>query len=630
MSSEVEKMETIKLVIWDLDETFWKGTLSEEGAELIDEHVRIIKELTDRGIMNSIISKNDFEHARSKLEEAGIWDYFIFPSIEWSPKGPLVKKTIEDCQLRAPNVLFLDDNHLNLEEAKFYSPELHTQEPDFIPNMLSHPAFKGKDDKKHSRLKQYKILEKKADEKEEYSSNEEFLRSSEIKVHIITDLNTHKERLLELLNRTNQLNYTKKRLNEAEIEQLISDNTTKALIEVSDKFGNYGIVGFYALNEVKNELVHFCFSCRILNLGVVQYVYQKLNQPFIDIVPEVAEDLNEMNPDWIQESTTSTGIHDSEDDELRENRPTIFFKGSCNLAVPFKYLRDRISVNLINELNFRNDLNINIRPDHTYYIKESLLLSKYQKKEIVKKIPFVEKENYSNAIFNQKYDLLVYSVLVDYFQTVYKAKNSDIHLPYGYDHRHLTDPLKVDEIIDATLKKGLKGFTKEFLNYFRQHYEAIGSITPEKFVQNLQFIRNHIPKDVPILFLNGAEIEPKNPFVEGTKQRHVEMNMALETFIRGAENCHLLDIREIIFKKEHLISESTNMNYTREKYFELGEALFLKAESLLGEKVIEAAPLRHQIKMSILKTKKFILSNNLLPRLVHNGWRRIRGRSPLS
>ena len=35
-------MNKIKLVIWDLDETFWKGTLSEEGIEVIEKNILII------------------------------------------------------------------------------------------------------------------------------------------------------------------------------------------------------------------------------------------------------------------------------------------------------------------------------------------------------------------------------------------------------------------------------------------------------------------------------------------------------------------------------------------------------------------------------------------------------------
>ena len=108
-------MEKIKLVIWDLDETFWKGTLSEEGIIPIQKNIDIINKLTNRGIINSIVSKNTFEIAKEKLVEIGVWDKFIFPTIEWSAKGPLIKELIDKCQLRASNVLFIDDNHLNLK-----------------------------------------------------------------------------------------------------------------------------------------------------------------------------------------------------------------------------------------------------------------------------------------------------------------------------------------------------------------------------------------------------------------------------------------------------------------------------------------------------------------------------------
>lgn len=47
----------IKLIIWDLDETLWKGTLSEESVVLPDEHKNLIIKLTDIGIVNSICSK---------------------------------------------------------------------------------------------------------------------------------------------------------------------------------------------------------------------------------------------------------------------------------------------------------------------------------------------------------------------------------------------------------------------------------------------------------------------------------------------------------------------------------------------------------------------------------------------
>lgn len=77
----------IKLVIWDLDETFWKGTLSEGEITPIANNIELVKLLSYHGIINSISSKNDFEKAKAKQTELGVWDYFVFPVINWNPKG---------------------------------------------------------------------------------------------------------------------------------------------------------------------------------------------------------------------------------------------------------------------------------------------------------------------------------------------------------------------------------------------------------------------------------------------------------------------------------------------------------------------------------------------------------------
>ena len=48
----------IKIVIWDLDETFWKGTLSEGAIDAVPLNSKTVQELSRRGIINSIASKN--------------------------------------------------------------------------------------------------------------------------------------------------------------------------------------------------------------------------------------------------------------------------------------------------------------------------------------------------------------------------------------------------------------------------------------------------------------------------------------------------------------------------------------------------------------------------------------------
>ncbi len=287
-------METVKLVIWDLDETFWKGTLSDGAVSPLPENIRLVKELTDRGIVNSICSKNDFDKVRAELESArfeAIWDLFVFPSVDWSPKGQRVAAIIKDMNLRPANCLFVDDNLSNLNEAKFISPELNVAAPGEFAALIKaeEAAFRGKDDSSRSRLKQYKILETKTAERKRSSSNDEFLRQSEIKVEII-EKDPDLKRIYEMIHRNNQLNFTKDRISEDEVKRIFTDPAIRSgEVHVTDKYGDHGIAGCYALKDGK--LLQFVFSCRILGMGVEQYVYEKLGWPDITVVGEVASQL---------------------------------------------------------------------------------------------------------------------------------------------------------------------------------------------------------------------------------------------------------------------------------------------------------------------------------------------------
>ncbi len=56
--------EPVRLVIWDLDETFWTGTLA-EGEIKYQQHIHdIVVSLAQRGIVSSICSKNDMARSR--------------------------------------------------------------------------------------------------------------------------------------------------------------------------------------------------------------------------------------------------------------------------------------------------------------------------------------------------------------------------------------------------------------------------------------------------------------------------------------------------------------------------------------------------------------------------------------
>lgn len=333
--------ERVRLVIWDLDETFWKGTLSEGGHTYLEANHDIVVELARRGIVSSICSKNDFALVEDVLRKSGIWDYFVFPSISWEPKGARIRDLIEAIGLRPPTVMLIDDNPMNLRETLHFVPDIQADET-FIGEILTSPLFIGKDDRALTRLSQYKTLERRrSDEMAAGRDNREFLRVSNLRVQIDHDIEGNIERVIELINRTNQLNFTKRRLSEDALQarkgvmELFEHFATQAgLVKVQDSYGDYGICGIYIVNTFLNQLWHFCFSCRIMNMGIERWLYDKLGRPEIYIVGDVVTNL--LAPggpvDWINvEQSVATSS------QSKMAFDTAILRGGCELQAVAHY-----------------------------------------------------------------------------------------------------------------------------------------------------------------------------------------------------------------------------------------------------------------------------------------------------
>ena len=50
-------LDSIKLVIWDLDETFWQGTISEGPISFVENNIEVARKPTVRGVVNAICFK---------------------------------------------------------------------------------------------------------------------------------------------------------------------------------------------------------------------------------------------------------------------------------------------------------------------------------------------------------------------------------------------------------------------------------------------------------------------------------------------------------------------------------------------------------------------------------------------
>ncbi|SIO12063.1 hypothetical protein [Paraburkholderia phenazinium] len=308
----------VKLVVWDLDETFWNGTLSEEGITPIAENVEMVKQLARRGIISSVCSKNEPDRALAALRELDVLDYFVLPSVSFQPKGKSIAGIVSALQLRPDNVVFIDDNPSVLAEAGYCCPGMVCLEsPHQLAALMDSPFLQGAHDSELTRLQQYRLLAEKQNLKQtEGGSDERFLRASEIRIEIDFAVEENIERIVELINRSNQLNYTKRRIETEEARRrLLADlrafGFNAGVVRVWDKFGDYGIVGFFMTLATLREyrLEHFVFSCRIMNMGVEQYVYEYLNRPSIEIVGPVANAIETFaSVDWIKDGSRSAVI----------------------------------------------------------------------------------------------------------------------------------------------------------------------------------------------------------------------------------------------------------------------------------------------------------------------------------
>ena len=345
--------ENIRLVIWDLDETFWQGTLEEGAVSIPSEHVQIVETLARRGIISSICSKNSFEPTKQRLEAEGLWDWFVFPMIDYDFKSIMIPCIIEQMGLRAETILFIDDNHFNRGEVKERIPGINVASEDIIPHLLSHPQLCGKPDPELTRLERYRVLQMKQHEIKKTEQPQDFLRDCEIQVSFHFDVLNEFDRIHDLVNRTNQLNFTKVRWNEdietarREYEEYVkkSYSVNSGYIKVRDKFGYYGICGFFENVGQPAQAKHFLFSCRVLNMGVEQFVFQKLNFPWIKLEPPFVGSLKrEQLVDWISIVEDAEMCGTEEEAALTPHSLTLDLHGPCELVQSAHYLRPYFNI----------------------------------------------------------------------------------------------------------------------------------------------------------------------------------------------------------------------------------------------------------------------------------------------
>jgi FkbH-like protein len=264
--------EKLKCVAWDLDNTLWKGVIGDDGRDgvkVVPEALELIRKLDERGIIQTIASKNEHNTAWEKVVELGIQNYFLYPAINWNPKSVNLSRIAKELNININSFALIDDSRFEREEVSSAFPQVRVYDPENLSLLLNGAEFDVPVTKEAGsrRLKYLEEISRKSAHQTWDGDLDGFLKSCCIQLNIRTVENQDQvDRCLELLHRSNQFHLSGKRYPSGEFEELLKNSEYDSyVLDVCDRYGNYGIVGFVSVQTNNDAVVvtDFVMSCRV-------------------------------------------------------------------------------------------------------------------------------------------------------------------------------------------------------------------------------------------------------------------------------------------------------------------------------------------------------------------------------
>lgn len=286
-----------KVIVLDCDGTLWNGVIEEDGLNgiKIDRHFthlqQFIIECYEAGFLICLCSKNNEQSVLSVFQHHNdmVLDFkkhICTYRINWEFKSTNIKSIADELNLGLDSFIFIDDNAVECGEVKAEIPQILAIElPKNIKNRVPYLrniwAFdhlkKGTEDIQRTQFYQTNRLRHQL--KSESISFLEFLKNLKIEIEIKPAKADDYDRINQLSKRTNQFNLFPNALTEVELYHSITSGIPKCLtIRVSDKFGDYGLVGVIIYEISDNELIirSYFLSCRVLGRGVEYQIIRNL------------------------------------------------------------------------------------------------------------------------------------------------------------------------------------------------------------------------------------------------------------------------------------------------------------------------------------------------------------------
>jgi FkbH-like protein len=285
-----------KAIVFDCDNTLWKGIIGEDGISGIDMSAtskygqpfhqvqHIAKYLSQQGVIIGICSKNNLadvdevfrDHPDMILKDGHI----VIKKINWEDKASNLRSIAAELNIGIDSLLFIDDSSFEINLVKEQLPEVavlqvpQTGYPEMLESYIySHFNLSGNQiDLKKTEM--YKQQFQREQAKTAHGSMDDYLASLEMRVSILSDNTGNIPRIAQLTQKTNQFNLTTKRYTESQVAGFFENKTGAVYtLSVADKFGDNGLTGVCILEQDKSNAAaividSLLMSCRVIGRNI--------------------------------------------------------------------------------------------------------------------------------------------------------------------------------------------------------------------------------------------------------------------------------------------------------------------------------------------------------------------------
>ncbi len=284
-----------KVIAVDLDNTLWGGVVGDDGWENLNlgghdhlgeayvEFQKALKRLTRRGVQVVLVSKNDEATALTAIdnhpgmvlrrEDIAGW------RINWNDKARNIVELAQELNLGLQSFIFIDDNPAERGRVREALPDVFVPEWPKSPTKYAEAlrlldcfdqlSITAED---RARTQMYVQERNRKQDAVKFSSVEEWLDSLDIRVAVAPVKGSNIKRVVQLLNKTNQMNLAGRRLVEKELNDWIAAKAGREIyaLSVADRFGDLGLTGVVSWESQGQSLsiVDFVLSCRAMGRKV--------------------------------------------------------------------------------------------------------------------------------------------------------------------------------------------------------------------------------------------------------------------------------------------------------------------------------------------------------------------------